>query len=176
MPPVRVLFVLVGSVFFWALDGLNSYLTFFPGLPHLYEPSNVLRMISGTLTGLAISIILQPVFSFTLWRCPEHRRAVEGFRTLAGVLGAAAILILLASTEWAITLYPLAILSAVGVLTIFTAINAIIIVIALRRGNLAESWRDALPFFLWGGVLTLLEIGAIDLLRAWLMRLSPVPL
>ena len=55
LPGLRYLLVLGLFFLAWGFDGANSYLTLFPGLPHLYEPHNLLRLITGTLEGLAIS-------------------------------------------------------------------------------------------------------------------------
>jgi uncharacterized membrane protein len=68
LPPVPVLGALVAFIGFWGFDGLNSYLTFFPGAPHLYEPQNWLRLTTGMLNGIALAIVVFPVFNFTLWR------------------------------------------------------------------------------------------------------------
>jgi len=54
-------------------------------------------------------------------------------------------------------------------------INGTILVIVLRRERRAAGWRDALPFYLWGAVMSLAEIGAIDLLRAWLETMVAAP-
>ena len=41
LPAAPVLGVLVLFLGLWAFDGVNSYLTLFPGMPHLYEPHNI---------------------------------------------------------------------------------------------------------------------------------------
>jgi len=176
IPPVKILVVLVGFVLFMGVDGLNSFMSFFPSSPHLYKPSNLLRMISGTLNGLALSIVLHPILNLTLWRNPEQRQAVEGFRSLGRILAVATLLVVVVNAEWAATFYPLTILSALSVIFMLTIINTTILTIALRRENTFQGWRDALPFFLWGIVLSIVEIGVIDLLRAWLTSMLPTPL
>lgn len=174
LPPVWILAILAAFILFWAVDGINSYLSFFPGLPHLYKPSNLLRMISGTLNGLALSFVLQPVMSLTLWQHPVRERAVAGFRELAGILVAAAVLVFITSREWAIMLYPLTVLSVFSVLALFTIINTLIVTIATRRENAFKSGSEAVPFFLWGLALSILEIGGVGLLRAWLTHMVPI--
>jgi uncharacterized membrane protein len=168
LPPVRVLVALVLFIMVMGVDGINSYLSLVPAWPHLYEPNNTLRVATGMLTGIALAALLQPVLSITLWREPEEKRAISGFRTLLGIVALGAAVVLLVRTEWALTLIPLTLLSAISVLFMFTLINAIVLVIAFRRENTVGSWREALPFLLWGTVATLVEIGTIDLIRAWL--------
>ncbi|HEX2978655.1 MAG TPA: DUF2085 domain-containing protein, partial [Anaerolineaceae bacterium] len=58
-------FALLAAAF--AVDGLNSYAHFFPRLPSLYQPNNILRLFTGSGMGLAISAFLFPVFNQTLW-------------------------------------------------------------------------------------------------------------
>jgi len=47
--------VLVLFFLFFAVDGINSTLTLLPGLKPLYAPSNILRLISGFLMGIALA-------------------------------------------------------------------------------------------------------------------------
>ena len=62
--------ILAISIFALAfiIDGLNSFLSFFPGAPGLYEPNNTIRLLTGTGVGLAIAIVLYPAFNSTVWR------------------------------------------------------------------------------------------------------------
>ena len=39
----------------FAVDGINSYLHFIPGLSGLYEPNNTLRLVTGTGLGLSVA-------------------------------------------------------------------------------------------------------------------------
>ena len=79
------------GVFFlvWAVDGLNSFLTFFPGLPHLYEPRNLLRLITGTLEGLAIAALMLPIANLSLWAAPAPEPAIASWRDWPGCAPAA---------------------------------------------------------------------------------------
>ena len=55
----------------WAIDGANSYASFFPGLPQLYEPNNLLRLATGVLEGLVIAAFVLPLFNMTAWAATE---------------------------------------------------------------------------------------------------------
>jgi len=59
--------VLVLFVVAMGFDGVNSYLTLLPILPHLYEPHNWLRLTTGTLEGIALAAVVLPVFNQTMW-------------------------------------------------------------------------------------------------------------
>ncbi len=65
---LRVIVVLGAFIAIMGFDGVNSYLSFFPTAPHLYAPNNLFRVSTGLLNGLALSLIVYPVFNYTLWR------------------------------------------------------------------------------------------------------------
>ncbi len=175
LPPTKVIVLLVGFIGSMGVDGLNSYLSFFPNTPHLYEPGNLLRLITGTLNGLALSIIVLPVFNFTLWREVSPLRSIRNFRELAIAVALAAVMVLTVQAELDFLLYPLAILSILGVLFMLTAVNTMIILIVTRRENVAETWLDAsLPLSL-GLLTTLVEIAGMDLLRLALTQQLGLP-
>jgi uncharacterized membrane protein len=166
MPPAAVVGLLVGFIFLMFLDGANSYFSLILTRPLLYQPHNLLRMATGTLHGLALSIIVFPIFNFTLWKVPDDWPALSGFRELGLILLVLVLpTVVLVQTELGILLYPAAILSVAGVLAILTVVNSMIIVIATRREAQAVAWWDAaLPVALgFGG--TLLELAIIALLR-----------
>jgi uncharacterized membrane protein len=166
MPPARVLGLLVGFIIIMAIDGLNSYLSLFPNAPLLYQPHNTLRLLTGTLHGLALSIIIFPIFNFSLWKEPDNEPALAGFRDLGLVMLLFALpMVLVVQAEMDLLLYPVAIVSVLGVLLMLTVVNSLIIVIVMRREAQAVVWWDAaLPIAL-GFAATLVEVATIVLLR-----------
>lgn len=166
LPPKQVLVVLAVFLMVWAFDGLNSYLTFFPSLPHLYEPTNLLRTTTGALQGVALISLAWPFFNVTLWARPAARPSVMTLRELGGLTGIAAAIVLAVGSEWAPLLYPLALLSVGGVLTLLTLVNTMLLALLLRREALAHTVRDALPLVVAGLALGLLELLAINWVRA----------
>ncbi len=175
LPPTMVIILLAGFIASMGVDGLNSYLSFFPGAPHLYEPSNLLRLITGTLNGLALSSIVLPVFNFTLWREVNPRRSIRSFRELALAVALAAGMVFIVQAELDFLLYPLAIVSTLGVLVMLTAVNTMIILIVTRRENRAETWLDALLPLSLGLLATVAEIAGMDLLRLALTQQLGLP-
>jgi hypothetical protein len=176
LPPTRVIILLVVFIASMGLDGLNSYLTFFPNTPHLYEPSNPLRLATGTLNGLALSIIVLPVFNFTLWREASPRRSIRNFRELAVAVALAAVMVLTVQAEFDFLLYPVAIMSTLSVLVMLTAVNTMIVLIVTRRESMAETWLDALLPLSLGLLVTLVEIAGMDLFRLALTQQLGLPL
>jgi uncharacterized membrane protein len=175
LPPGPVLGILVMFVAVWAFDGLNSYLTFFPGAPNLYEPRNWLRLTTGMLNGLALVTFVFPIFTFTLWRETTQQHVL---RNIWEVLAIAAVLMLLVwviQAEIGLLLYPLAILSSLGVVIMLLLINTMIATVVLGREGYAQTWRQALIPLTIGAALAILQITAMVLLRAYLTAKFGLP-
>lgn len=168
MPPWSVILFLGALVGVFALDGLNSYLHFFPGAPTLYEPHNTLRLITGTGMGLAIAVALFPAFNQTIWKDWDWRPALAGLRSLGVLLVLAILLVLLVLTENPLILYPLALVSAAGVLVLLTIVYAIVLLMILRSENRFTRLGELVLPLAGGFFIALLQIGLIDLIRYWL--------
>jgi len=175
-PPALIIVALGAFMLIWAGDGLNSYLALMHA-PHLYEPQNWLRLSTGALNGLAMSALVYPVFNFTLWRHPTPEPAIRDLRDLGVLLLLEAGLVGLVLAGWAFLLYPLALLSALGVLTLLTSVNSMLVLMIVRRENVADTWRTALVPLLAGLTVSLIQVGAIDVMRYALTgTLSGIPL
>lgn len=175
-PPAPVLAALMAFSLSWAADGVNSYLALMGG-PHLYDPANELRLLTGTLNGLTMSALVFPVFNVSLWSSPTDRPAIRGFRDLLALLLMELALVGLVLSRQAFLLYPLAVLSAFAVLTMLTSVNSVIGAIVLGRDSSARTWREALLPIAVGLLLSFLQIGLIDLGRYWLTgTLEGIPL
>ncbi len=183
LPPGEVLAALASFIVLWGVDGLNSFLNLFPNAPHLYEPHNLVRLITGILQGLALSIIVYPVFSFLLWREANTRRVLRNWRELGCLLIPAALLVWIVQTQASFLLYPVAALSILGVVVMLTLINTMIVLIVTQREtssssvetSKAESWRDAFLPLLVGLSATLLELGVLGFLHLALTQWLALP-
>lgn len=176
LPSVSALLLLVFFIGFWAFDGLNSYMTFFPGAPNLYEPQNWLRLTTGMLNGLALIIIVFPIFSYTLWRDTTRDRVIKNVWELLAILPVMGILIWIIQAEISHLLYPLAILSSLGVLMMLTLINSMIATVVLGREGQARTWSQALVPLTIGAALAILQLTAMVLLRAYLTTELGLPI
>jgi uncharacterized membrane protein len=163
-PPLSVIVILTGFMAVWAVDGLNSYMTLIGG-PHVYEPQNWLRLTTGALQGLTMSLLTYPIFNFTLWRHPVPERNVRNLRELGTLVLLEAIMVGVVLTRWAILLYPLAILCALGVLTLLTCVNSMLALLITRRDNMVNDWRASIIPLLAGFTVSLIQVGTIDLVR-----------
>ena len=153
----------------WGFDGLNSYLTLFPGAPHLYEPRNWLRLTTGLLNGLTLIVFIFPIFNFTLWREPTGERVIKSPWELLVLLPVVALLVFVIHGEVVgALLYPLALISSLGVVMMLTILNSMIATLVLGREGYAQNWRQALIPLSVGAALALVEMGGLVALRAYL--------
>lgn len=167
LPPTGIVLLLLGFLAVWAFDGFNSYLTFFPGLPHLYEPRNILHVTTGTMQGVALLIALVwPFYNAGMWAHPSPLRSIRNWREVGLLALIIAAIVALVNREVQQLLYPLALLSVAGTLMMLTIVNTMLVTIVLKRSGTVERWRDALPLMVAGLALALVEIIVIDLFHA----------
>jgi uncharacterized membrane protein len=165
MPPLKISLVLGGFLVWFGLDGANSYLQFFPGAPALYEPQNYLRLFTGTGLGIGIAAILVPVIHQTLWQQVDERPALEGWRQFLPLLGLAALLDAMILSNNPLLLYPLALLSAAGILLILMLVYAIVWIMIARQDNRFINYREIWVPLLAGFTTALLQVTVIDVGR-----------
>lgn len=172
----KMLVVLALFIVIMGADGLNSYLSLFERMPTLYAPQNWLRAATGSLNGIALSIIVLPVFNFTLWRNPRSIRPIKSAWELIGILLATAAAIAVVQSQPSWLLYPMALISAGGVLWMLTLVNTMILLIVFRRENQVETWPETTTPLLGGLTATLLELTAVGVFRYLLTGTMSWPL
>lgn len=165
LPPLRVVLVLLGFIALLAIDGINSYSHFFPNLPHVYEPQNWLRLLTGLGAGLTMGVILFPALSQTLWHDQQHRPAIGSLRELLGLVLIAVLVGALVLTGQSTILYVLGLVSAAGVLIVLTAINTTALLILSRKDARARRLREALLPLTIGLLLAVLQVAVISIIR-----------
>ena len=164
--PHRGLLVVLGMLgAAFAVDGVNSYLAFFPGGPPLYAPSNTLRLLTGMGLGLAMGSLVLPGFNQAVWKTWRKERSLESPLDLGLLVVAALGVVLLVLTENPLVLYPLAILSSLGVVILLTCVYTMLVLLLTGRENHVESWRQLVVPALAGFTLALLQIAALDVIR-----------
>lgn len=114
-----------------AFDGINS--TFADlGLPHLYEPTNALRLLTGLLSGIAIAPFL--VWLISLVATPRtaaaRRPVVQSAWELAVPFAVNAVFAALVMSEHAALYYPIALVSVAGIAGVL-AIVALLVILAI---------------------------------------------
>jgi uncharacterized membrane protein len=163
-PPKSIVFILIGFIGLMGIDGMNSYLSFFPDAAQLYEPQNWLRLMTGALHGLAMSAITLPIFNQALWHanCVTHQPVIKNFKELSFLLAGEAIMVLMVLWQPPILLYPLAILSAGGVLMMLGLVNTVLLLALTRREGQIHNWREGVVPVLGGlAIATLIISGMV---------------
>lgn len=175
LPPAGILGLMILFIGLWGFDGLNSYMTFFPGAPSLYEPRNWLRLTTGLLNGLALVILVWPILNFTLWREPRHEPVLRNVWELLAFLPFFGLIVFLLNAGYGALLYPLALLSSLGVVVMLVMINALIASVILRREGYARTWRQAAVPLVVGAGMAMVQMFAMVALRAYLTTTLGLP-
>jgi uncharacterized membrane protein len=150
---------------FFAVDGLNSYLAFFPAAPHLYTPNNTLRLLTGSGLGLAMGVLVVSGFNQSVWVQVERSRPIESWLDFGLLLLAALGVDLLVLTENPLLLYPLALVSSLGVVALLTIVYTMLALLLSGRENKTAHPRQLVGPALVGFSLAMLQIAALDVVR-----------
>ena len=156
----------------FAIDGTNSFFYLFKQtaggtldhIPNLYIPNNTLRLFTGSGMGIALASILYPAFNQSAWKDADPDRPLS-WKKLGILIGIILLVDLAVLTEHPVILYPLAILSVLGVLALLILVFSMVWVLIMRQENEFGSLKQMWMPFLAGTTLAFLMISAIDLLR-----------
>lgn len=164
-PPPGVLLFLLLFFLIAGVDGLNSYLAFFPNLPHLYAPHNVLRLLTGALEGIALAAFLLPALHLTLWQSPQECSPIPSLRELGLTILVAAGPNFPALWPAGPFLYLAAGFSLVGLFLAMGLVNTLLVAVLFRRSGQITRWDEAAALFAWGCFLAMLEMAGLAWLR-----------
>lgn len=166
-PRLGMMIVMLGMTAWWGFDGANSFAHLIPreGLPRLYEPTNFLRLTTGMFHGITMGGLILPVLNATVWAGATDEPILDRWWELLALYGIGAALIAMVYSEIAVFLYPLALLSAVGVVAILAVVMTVFVTTVLGRENRARTLADAAPLVLLGLTAALVMIGGIDAVR-----------
>jgi uncharacterized membrane protein len=175
IPPWSVIAPLIVFVAAFGIDGLNSYLYLIkeitPGalarIPNIYIPNNILRLLTGSGMGLGIAAALFPAFNQTMWVKPDDRPALT-LKSFGLLLGIQAILDLLVLTGSPLVLFPLAVISVLGVLVLLIMVYSMVWVMMMRQDNKFDRLRQLGLPAIAGLTLAMIQVSGIDALRFWL--------
>ena len=165
---------------FWGLDGINSttsdgqfavvlqrFVTRPEGVGLLgYAPQPWLRLLTGALMGLSMSMILVPAFNQSLWADGEDAPTLRSWHELALLvaveLGMVGIILVVEGLPTPVALYAIAMYGALGVVTMFTLLGAMLFVLLFRRDATAHGWREAWAPLAWGMVFAVFIVVGMD--------------
>lgn len=163
-PPVWVSVVLVLLLGWFGVDGLNSFLDFFPNLSGLYQPTDLLRLITGMGVGLGIGTVLYVLFNRTAWSNWVDESPYTKWVNFPLLLILAAILIGIIQIKHPSVQVPLMVISGLGVFLVLSSVYTVVALMILRRENAQLRWRELLLPILMGMTFALLQV----LLTSWL--------
>lgn len=156
----------------FGIDGSNSYLYLIKqtsggalsNMPNLYIPNNTLRLLTGSGMGIALASILYPAFSNSAWKTFDPTPALD-WKKISTIIGMILVVDLLVLTEHPAVLYPIAIISVLGVMSLLSLVFSMVWVLIMQQENLFDSIKQMWMPFLAGTTLALIMITVIDLLR-----------
>ncbi len=166
-PPWVIVGFLIFFVGFYAVDGLNSYIHLIPQLSrfYLYEPGNTLRLMSGTGLGLGMGVLVFPAYNSTVWKKIDPRPVLEGVKDFSALLAVGVLIDLFVLSENPLLIYPLALVSAGGVLVLLTLIYTMVLIIISKKENTFENQRKMGIMLVAGFIIALMQITILDVLR-----------
>ncbi|HOU15654.1 MAG TPA: DUF2085 domain-containing protein [Anaerolineae bacterium] len=167
-PKWQVFAVLAAFAGMWGLDGLNSYSTMLFGRPEGilgYAPQPWLRLLTGALMGMGMSIVLVPAFNQAMWADGEAAAPLRSWREFVFLLVVELTMAGLIYLLEPVLLYPVALYSVAGVLAMFVCLGAMIFVMALGRDGAFTGWRQIWLPLVWGLVFALIVVGGMNFLR-----------
>jgi uncharacterized membrane protein len=175
IPHWSIIALLVVFVAAFGIDGSNSYLYLLkqvspgilPNIPNIYVPNNTLRLLTGSGMGLGMAVMLFPAYNQTVWADGEDKPAIPGWKAFGLLLGIQVIFDLLVLTESPVVLYPLAIISALGVWLLLTLVYSMVWVLVMGQDNKFMKLRQLWLPLLAGLTIAMIQTAAIDALRFW---------
>jgi uncharacterized membrane protein len=175
IPPWSVLIPLIIFVVAFGIDGGNSYLYlvkevnpgFLAKIPNLYIPNNTLRLLTGSGMGLGIAAVLLPAFNQTVWSNEDERAALPTLKSFGLLVLIQLVLDLLVVTQSPIVLYPVAVISVLGVLVLLTMVYGMVWIMIMGEENkftrLSQLWLPLLAGF----TIAMIQTAAVDVVRFW---------
>ena len=161
--PVLKIMILLGIVLVgFGIDGVNSYLHFFPNAPSLYTPENWLRLLTGSALGIGIAAVLLPVFNQTVWKDWTDKPILYSWKQVGVLVVIASLLDVTVLSGNPILLYPLALLGSATVMVILSMIYTIVWMMLFKQENKYRNIKELWLPLLAGFTTALIQISFMD--------------
>jgi uncharacterized membrane protein len=157
LPRGPIIALLVCGGLAMVVDGFNSFFLDL-GLPHLYQPHNLLRLGTGLAAGVALATLTLPVINRLLWCEYNEERSIPSWMALFLLIPGLILSFFAVASQNALLLYPLALLSTAGLLTVLSSVNLLVVLAIGQREQTFGRYRELLPFF---GLALILAIGEL---------------
>lgn len=174
-PPRRVVAVLAACVVAMGVDGVNSLLKDLR-LWHPYPPENVIRLVTGFGTGVALAVILAWLLASSMWNVARPKPVLRSFGDLRGVAFGGLIFGTAVLSGWGPLFVPL---SGVLMASAWLTLSVLMLVVVLLLFRLDERVRQVEDLHIPGAVAAGLGLVAMLALaggRLWLERVLGIPL
>jgi uncharacterized membrane protein len=143
IPSIPVIVTLALFIVAMGLDGLNSTVND-TGLFTVYQPSNVLRYITGALTGTTLAVFLWLLINTLLWSTERQRtdRVIGHFSELLLIGAALAGFGLLVMSGWQPSFRVISFLLVGSAIFVMFQLSIAFIQLTRRKENTARSLSD----------------------------------
>lgn len=168
-------YVFAGSFVAWAFDGFNSYWLLATGRTLFYQPHNWLRLTTGAFMGVALSAYVTAMANQAIWRTADAAPVVHSWREVLRLIAIAVFVVVIVLWRPDFLFGPIALTSGLSVLALLTLVNGLIALVAMRQHGRVERWRQLVLPAIIGFILTLAQIGLINLVRAALAQQFGAP-
>jgi len=146
LPPLSIIILCTCGFLALAIDGLNS-LALDLHMAHLYQPNNFLRLGTGLITGTGLVLLALPILNQLFW-CESNEQHIVASWKESGLLAAVLLCCFIAViSQQALVLYPIALLSTLGLLTALSSVNLIFIISFSKRSETLQYSYQLLAFF-----------------------------
>ncbi|HHT78855.1 MAG TPA: DUF2085 domain-containing protein [Actinobacteria bacterium] len=164
-PPVYIIISSIIFIISAGIDGLFSYMG-------IYETNNIIRITTGYLSGMGISVICYPVFAFQYYKNPKNRQIFDSARHFTVLLFAASIFILTAILKPAFLGNFYYFLNISAIIFTFTFSNLLIVLFIPCFSKKSERLFSAYLVLsvVIGIILSFLEIYLLWLFHMFLIR------
>lgn len=174
LPSPAISALLALGVMAMAVDGTNSLLLDM-GNHNLYQPQNVLRLVTGLLMGTSMAVFLLLLFNVSLRADAQHdQRILRSWPEYMGALLADALVFALISFSPPILFYPLAIFSVLGIVGVLFTTNIFVVAMISGLENGMRRWGQMARPATIALVLTATEMGLLAWLRMWMEQSMPM--
>ncbi len=164
-PPRSVMVILLLSMAAMVGDGFNSLVSALPEAVQVYEPTNLLRLVTGIAAGVSLALLEVPLLNDALWAKRDKIESVSDIGELAGFAIIAALVSVIVYSENPLILYPVSILGTAGVFAAVGAAGTALAATLSRRERQAANLREAMPLFAAGLGLSIMAMAAMGALR-----------
>jgi uncharacterized membrane protein len=143
---------------FWAIDGINSFFNDVFRQRLLYEPSNLLRFLSGIGMGMVFALIIMTIVNMVFWEDKENRALLNNWHEVGLLLLIESILLLFPFNQNMFVFNLAGFISTITVLILIGLLYTILFVIVAHKEGTYQNIQDAFTPFMLGFGIAIFQI------------------